>query len=426
MIVDDYSLPIRYKTVKLLYSQHLDDAGVSSDNGAATNNEEVYGYGGLLFRMIDNPANERDTAPSEMRLKYMSSSDNISHKIAGNEQRGSFSMQRAVAQIYHENITRDNGKAQSVEEVAVRSLKLCTLLSTLVDYAGFRVSVFCPIDIDEETTLVYGHSKTEDIFVNSLPAVRTILPKIAQELNLATTRRMMLITTVPLHLRRSNPVAANAVDLISKDLQAHRCADGRTYLINFQSLLPSDLPRPSTNDLVTHTLRQEFIGSFLQPVSSDTLRGSSEDDVFSAISDSNIQACSFLYSVLLPEMAAKLDGLVAMPVDSYGLTHFFHTHGANMRHLGVVLSLSRTPFVRRILLTEAIARTCKVLLNQTLREIARRGKAESLQAEYRGRSIEENYLEHMELLHKNRRTAVLDMFNLLLGSGEASVNFWRG
>jgi hypothetical protein len=86
----------------------------------------------------------------------------------------------------------------------------------------------------------------------------------------------------------------------------------------------------------------------------------------------NIAACRDLFSSVLPAVATALDGFASVPMDSYGLTQFLHSSGINMRHLGVLYWLCSAPSVKQLLLSEALARCCKSVLNSQLRAHARK------------------------------------------------------
>jgi len=470
IIVDEYSLPDGMKSATLLSrgccntngeeEEDDDDDNDEDQNdgneeeeqqqrkGFLTNNgelddempkQEVFAYGGLLFRIEANSSNERDVAPSEEREKFVAASDEMMHKIAGNEQRGQTAMQRALAASWRER-TGD------------LSLKPCTLLCTTIDYAGFRVSVMAPTEIDEHQTLVYGHSKSHNIFVNALPSVRSFLPKVAAQLNLAISRDLLSTTTVSIEERIATaasapPTCLTIVEVLANYLQAHKCFDDRVYMLNFKCLLPPDLPRPSTNDLLTRMLRPEFIKSLETRLFPDVWRSQSQaadqqgrnyetrfhgpngaieaQKVLSNLSPSiadSLSAFSCLYKKRIPQLSSALDELSSLPVDSHGLTHCFHQYGVNMRHLGVVRSMCRAKHVKQMLMCEAVARCAKVLLNKSLRSLARKGKSESMLGEYRGRSGEADFVAQMNFLVEERKSIVLDLFNLVLGEDDS---FWK-
>jgi tetratricopeptide (TPR) repeat protein len=68
----------------------------------------------------------------------------------------------------------------------------------------------------------------------------------------------------------------------------------------------------------------------------------------------------------------------------------------------------------------------KILLRQAMHHVNRKGRAESLLAEERGKSRDENFLDHQRNVIKARNEAIVDIFNLVLGRGTRSEEFWNG
>jgi len=148
--------------------------------------------------------------------------------------------------------------------------------------------------------------------------------------------------------------------------------------------------------------------------------------VSSPHTEAALKAYQQLYTVLIPQVAVKLDDLLAMPLDSYGVTQYLHRQGLNCRHMGGLFSLCKNPSSRYILLSEIVARSCKTILFQSLRYFTRKGKGMSIQAEYRGRSKEIDFRTHQDQIITDRAQVVLDFFNLVLGHGSETADFWKG
>jgi hypothetical protein len=161
--------------------------------------------------------------------------------------------------------------------------------------------------------------------------------------------------------------------------------DKRVYVMNFSGFMPSDLPRPDTNDILTRTLRPEFVRDYpdgsvsAEAVRADVESRSESDGVGDGVGDGNsssgsytrmngnrdtdgdrdadmngqggagsgsgggdspvvtwIRAATYQQVKLIPDVVAKLDAMTTVPIDSYGLTEFLHSHGVNMRYLGEI------------------------------------------------------------------------------------------
>jgi len=427
--------------------------------------EEMFSYHGLLFRIVAHGVEEeKDLQPSPARIHSLVAGDNTLHKEAGNEHRGLLYMKRATDAAYTDQLEAFvNGHENDISAPAAHNVvRARTVLETIVDYAGFRVCITCPVDVNEDQALVHGFSSvmTQDaddmsiaskypdqsrLFVNAHPPLRFLFPRLAQHLNAQVVQREVMASNYILGSQemRTHPEARSrqTVETLSKKLEIHKTKESeQIYLFNCANLLLPDLPRSETNDLETRKMRPEFQRNYAQALSPDSYNDADHDQDAQSDSASTasgaakpmltenmekvIKASRHLYTKILPELARVLDCMMTMPMDSTELTNIFHSYGVGMRHLGAVYSLAKSVHTKQLLLVEAVARSCKVLLNNSLRLSARRGKAQTLDAEARQRSTREHFVEHMELLHHNRKEAVLQMFNLVLGSSKASTQLW--
>jgi hypothetical protein len=288
---------------------------------------------------------------------------------------------------------------------------------------------------------------------------------IAKQLNLSLTRKLQFICPSALEDYDPSDLVQRPSEILSKELQFHLIDHNRVYLMNFLHFLPPDLPRENTTDILTKTLRPEYIQEYSEgSISSDIIRSDLENQINgnnlnSTISSDNegdeglgettdrdssltmrptlilkplkpvlhwIRAATSLREDLIPDLVSKLDSLTVLPLDSYGLTSFFHTHGVNMRYLGEIYWRTTMPHIKDLLLFEMISRSCKTLLNQSLKGIARSGRAQTVIAEQRKRSKPANYLDHQGKVLQSKLTLILDFFNLLFGFGDDSRHFWEG
>lgn len=496
LLVDEYSLPAFMRAAQKVTGGRSVQQGkpVTQPDDTQDEDEDLYEQDGLLFRIVASPATDADRDPDCARVTHLATSDDLAYKRVTAEQRNCNVCLGAIESLYTDYQTGENWKRQTSSAAGgSRSpkratkfrhfLRPCALLSTLVDHAGFCVQVFCPAHIVEQFTLVHGFAQVphlppvrgEDseigadsaeeadlgsmlVFVNSLPAYRSLLSQLACVLNVKLTRRLLSVTTTSLFESDDSFSPAHA-ELLSSELQAHRSADDRLYMLNFGDVFPSDLPREMSFDTATRHLRPEFIRAYhSQPLpcgpvfcSLSDPRIPSEDEEEEddlerrSAQQTTLSACNHLYTTVLPSVARVLDSLSDLPpCDSHDLTGYLHDRGVNMRHLGLLHSLCRTPCVRQLLLTECVARACKTLLRHSLRRIARQSRAESLAAEHRGRSKSGDFVELMDQALARRRHAVLDLFNLVfafplsasdsssqqqLGAGgrsSVSEEFWRG
>ncbi|KAJ1424823.1 hypothetical protein B484DRAFT_451379 [Ochromonadaceae sp. CCMP2298] len=476
-VVDEYSLPDELKQAIRLSAPYRDtpppnpSGPTLSPNPtptAPTAEPEVFSLNGLVLTICGvPPSGLLDYAPTHSRAEGVVATEFVQRKMAGNELRNTNILQGAVERLDAQSGMQERvraGRSEGEEEDPPK--RASTLLSTVVDYAGFRVGVLCPAQL-EEASLVYGPASVgagagvgagldtqSDAFVLAVPEVEEVLELLAGQLNLAMQQRSRLV-----QLDGDSPpedADMQVVGLLTSHMQAHLGPDGRMYLLNLRSLMPSALPRAHTYDVLTHQLRPEFLlrtstaleaDIFLQTLEPEEVGAEgeagtedgadetkSEPSSFTAppppldtvleSAQCNVNACVDLLGAL-PAAAHTLDSLSAMPLDSLGLTSFLHAYGLNVRLIGALYGLCRAPSARKLLLSEALARTLKALLATQLRMSARSTRAGVVRAEARGRSNAQQYGDYVEVALAQRRAAVLGIFNLVLGWGPKSDGFWQ-
>lgn len=439
VIVDEYSLPTSLKVAKLISITDTD----AEDDIVKETEEEIYFLNNLIFRLLGNSSSDKDQNPSETRMQYVVSSDEIVRKIAGNDFRSHEAVKKALTTMSN-NACYKGGAPFNAN----------VLLTTMIDYCGFRLQVFSPLEIDEPSTLLLGSATTENIYVNAVNDIDfSVIPALATAMNISLSTKEMLTCTETLNKRHPSAATKVRCQILSRDIQLHRCGDDeRNYLFNFNNFLPPDFPRPDSNDLNTRHLRPEYVASYTgyginnQAVNIDSIAGSvlydkSRNNAMSGstaveggvkqthLGENSLQvwlrAASHLHAKVIPEVVILLDTMSALPLDSCGLTDFLHSHGVNMRHLGKIYKSSTVPHVKDLILCEAIARSVKSLLNQTLRNIARKGRAETIIAEDRKRSQKEDFVNHQSKILMSKTAAVIYFFNIVLGYGPETDKFWN-
>lgn len=449
LIVDTYTLP---SSIKGSINSSLISLSNSSVNSSEEEKqEELYYYQGLIFRLAGCGQDDRDLTPTDLRFHSFLSNEEIAHKLFGNELRGLYYTQSGLSSL--------NLSELETNEI----LRPTVLMTTIIDYCGFRFQVFAPIQIDEQQTLVYGYSTSENIFIDANPTVHTLIPMISKQLNLSLTRKQQFIC--PTILEDYDPVdlVQRPSEVLSKDLQFHIIDHSRVYLMNFINFLPPDLPKEFTTDILTKTLRPEYIREYSEgSISSDIIRsdlenhlagnnmnttiGSDDEDGDTNIGINSsthasmrpsvvlkplkpvlqwIRAASSLREDLIPDIVMKLDTMTSLPIDTFGFTRFLHSHGVNMRYLGDIYLRTKMPHIKDLILCEAISRASKTIINQSLKNISRLGRAQTVIAEQRKRSKVSNYIEHQGKVLQSKLQVILDYFNLLLGYGPETEEFWK-
>ncbi len=376
-------------------------------------------FKGLIFTVLACKADEAvDGEPTSHRLKQAAATDELLHKLSGHEHRGGLAVKRALATSCNERHLR-------------------TPLSTIVDYGGFRVQVVCPLAIHADSLLYDGTLTASDPNKAQIEKeVHELVGSVLGELNIALSP----LTEEPA------PLEDPKVVRVPEGMEVHEDENKNKYLLNLSHALPAQIPRPSTNDLVTRRLRPEYLMHYHSNFDSRALTtrdegdGGDSDDDGTAIAGSAyaakrdaikakaahlLTASSHFFVTILPELTRVLDKLLTLPVDSATLSTCFHSYGVGLHHMGTVYALSKSSVTRRMLLTEAIARTCKVLLNNLLRKLVRKDKTLSMIAHRRERSTYDDYDEHMKASLRRKQDQAVDFFNLVLGSSAESSSFWK-
>lgn len=269
-IVDEYSLPNHMQTAERvqLTDEGLDEDGTSGPVTADIESEEVFILNGLVYRMIAVPSSQRDLDQnsSDVYMRYITGTDMVKHKIGGNDQRAYVAVQRAVF---------------AWDEEQVGNIRPCAIMQTIVDYGGYRVQVFAPVYLEERRTLKYGQSSLEDIFIcQDIPepdsggeyVYRKIFQQLAERLNV---RHRVIRTVVSDQLGTDDidnvHVYESSELMLTKEMQFHLSDDDRFYLINFNNLMPPDIPQPDSNDVLTKQFRPEFVAKFQLSLSPEAL-----------------------------------------------------------------------------------------------------------------------------------------------------------
>eukprot|EP00644_Phytophthora_capsici_P002758 jgi/Phyca11/124948/e_gw1.55.189.1 len=155
-----------------------------------------------------------------------------------------------------------------------------------------------------------------------------------------------------------------------------------------------------------------------------------------------ITAREWLHSIVIPELVANLENATVQVIDSRSMTRVLHGEGINVRYLASCYELASLKHIRRALLTEMVARVCKVELRAAQRTILQDTTAVIL------RQAKGSGIEHWEAtvddddqcklspataraiarltLQKEAAQVTVEFFNLVLGlSSPDSKCFWE-
>lgn len=383
-------------------------------------------YKGLIFSIVGcKPDPSVDRLPTEQRLKQLAATDVLLHKSASNEHRGQLAFQYVLGKSPQKSM-------------------LFSTMSTLVDYGGFRVHVMCPLSLEEESAILGGHMG------ESNENVEGILSNLLRRMNIDSLSEPVAPSSTAGLFATSEYQQPGHV--FPEGLEVHVDEKGDDYVVNLAHLLPMEMPRPHTSDIQTRRVRPEFLAAYSSKFKTDcmsTVQVDEADSLFEgkgeeksggmaqdiiAAADGRaavakaaplLRSTQHFFTAALPELVRALDSLSTMPFDSYSLSQCFHSFGVGMHHMGTVYSMSKSRTTRCLLLGEAVARSCKVIVNNVLRRILRTEKATALVAEMRDRSEREDYIEHVNDVQKRKEESLLDFFNLVFGSSQESSTMWR-
>jgi hypothetical protein len=495
-IISELGVPDAYKTLPPLSHLLRSRAEAEGEPDIGNAGVGVYMYKGLLLRFALGSGNavadyfssngqmqssavlamQEDISPiAYEKLPY--SVDTLERKIAGHTLRN---MRLVIDSCEEIAVMEDasNGNKGPVPAIA-------SILTSLVDFSGFRLYAVAVPPIDEDETLVFGKRTStgsgETVQFtqhHTDPDLALLLRKVGKALNLKPHAVVDHSGTYLIPL--------------SVDIQGHQCSDGRFYLLNLSRLLPSDVaPQnatslyppeleqaypPSTNaDALMNQLRPEFVLGYgissRNALSSDAYRGGKKpkgdqlplslsigdapDHVandlecgrasmalriasltalvksLGGLSSSNVTSSPSSPTAVVAN-AEYLESSAGMgAVESLAITQHMHTAGVNSRYLGSVAAIAQSmqlPHLKEAAECEMVARTMKHILGLNMRRTAFHA-AKLISEKVAAAQTEEEVIEAVSsgksTLSKALSECAIDLCNLLLGRSEDARSFWR-
>ncbi len=403
-IIDELSVPDTLKSIKRIGEQLDVEKEVSASSAKSMASiKDTFIFNGLIFHNVGVSSMSIIHDGRKVQSYDTVASDEVLHKMEGNELRANKLLQSALGELF---------PSKDVPTIMLR---------TIVDYEGFRFLVMAPIDINEEQTLLYGFAKNKSTFVRAEPAIETTLKEILNKVGLDTCSVDVISCSVSLSQSELSTYSTRTVEVPSFDLEVHQCFDGRRYAINLYDVLIPDLNDCESTDYLCNRLRPELYSKFTTPITSNLFKEDEGDTYQSFVNNEGLQkssykqSCDELYLKILPEFVSKCDNLIKLPLESYTLTRTMHFLGIPMRCLGAIYEVSDTLHTKRLILAEAIARSCKTILRDALKDIKRRGLKRMYDAMMRQLSNKDDYEQYAEDISRECRLCVLDLFNCVLG-----------
>jgi hypothetical protein len=228
-------------------------------------------------------------------------------------------------------------------------------LTSCIDFAGFRLGAMCELPISSRS-LAVGTADGGATLVASDPRLLLQLRAAARVLNL-----------------KDHPVGRLTLSSAA-DLEGHLSPlDQRRYLVDFSRVMPPHpaATKPGAGEArFVALLRPELVQQSSEPLNPDVGSGFrragttvDDPDDLRGLSVAGEMLNKFCLAVA-KELSAQAAAAAATPQGLSGLpeqlSRLFHSHGVNMRMLGVVLVHVTHPAARRVLLVEMGARVIKV------------------------------------------------------------------
>jgi tetratricopeptide (TPR) repeat protein len=367
-------------------------------------------------------------------------------------------------------------QSQSKTDSTASPITLSVPLQSVIDYLGFRAYVVAT----QETTIEI--ERTIDIKSRDFPALRDQLALLYSALHLSTD-------TLAINANENVDALPSFVSFdagLAKKTSIATTASSKNsnsfYLMNTCGIFPADLLKVDMQlqAFFAFKLRPEYVKMYGQvlPLFSNAYRlqydkstpsesvfgieHSKEEHPHFLMDQALATASQHLQQEVIPSFVQSLENNELVIVESRALTHSLHEEGINMRYLGACFEYSTLKHIRKLFLSEMLARACKVIFREFLRNVVYESNttitrqaasatnvgSSSNSTQTSGRSTESSILQakdlhsteedgsinpatiralsRMSIQHDVRQTTI-EFFNLVLGvlgSNDSKI-FWK-
>lgn len=163
--------------------------------------------------------------------------------------------------------------------------------------------------------------------------------------------------------------SADTILSLAADIEIHHAHDGRLYIIDCARLLPPNPPpsRELAANIFSQFFRPEFVVHYSEQhnvrLSADAFSRFNRS-VSRKVDDKEVRVMFRFYKdTHLPLVGAALD---ADPDVCVNISAALHSHGVNLRHLGLIFAHVSDPAVQSAIGEEIIVRTIKSVLRSDL------------------------------------------------------------
>jgi hypothetical protein len=472
-IIEEFTLPDRFKTIRTVSTADDNDNSFQTFESQGIH-FQIIDSKRLSERAKKQPDDkkERDNheeekeeerdLPTQNTEKTLLQQEELFHKIIGKEFQSFQFLNKSVRSLVTRERLKekyfqfpsatdqneeDEDEEKQLQDNSWKDMVFIQKFTTVVDYSGFRIVAFVPNE-----TAVHNNSSnntSSELLDSSHPLVLLL----EKEMKISLTGA----SSPAIHCCSASLQSNN------KRINDHNSEDNRegkrtVFYLSAKMLLPSDLVVLNTNEVLYKQFRSEFLELYdkqrssvttLAVISSkellDCYQQNTEIDRFLNRNNDNYEEkeekesergeereeregnpsfsvnefrqwkemTHFYYHNHLPAFVQSLENYERLPCDSFSLSRLLHSQGINIRHLGVLYSLSKNVLVKQLLLSEMIARSVKEFYRQMTLSFVLNQKNESIIGEKRQKSTIKDYQELMEMINLSRQEIVLEIFNLI-------------
>lgn len=134
-------------------------------------------------------------------------------------------------------------------------------------------------------------------------------------------------------------------------------------------------------------LRPSFVRNYRLPLCSDGFSRFIDPSESTEMNKNLEEATDILFNTTIPALAQTLEKKTKLDISALELISKIHYHGVNIRHLGRIRSHVKDEHLRKLILTECVARTVKNCWRKLLRK-----KMEELKISLLEPYLDETYL----------------------------------
>lgn len=397
-VIDDLALPADLRRVSALPLDDADDDVLGVNDSIAMSSLPVHKVS--MNGLVAFVARAEDSADA---LAPHASSNSSSTTSRHSQPRTSTDALQAV--VVHKRMGHQLRAARTIHDAIDRcdsdcAGSLCVPLQGTVDYLGFRCLVFASASSSSSRA---SAANTSSALTHELSRVFDALGLMTERLDAASAANVETDAFPPPFAPKSLQCVARAAAAASTDSATRPPLE----LHNLFDVFPADVSAArelhgasllQQTELACSKFRPEFVRLYGDVLllhanahpppqhehecafeaqeqandddEDDALRGRvSRHEALEAhlLQQAALSASEFLQCEVVPAFVRALEDNAVDAIDSRSLTTALHGAGINARYLGRCFSLATAAHVRRLLMSEMVARVCKLELRAALR-----------------------------------------------------------